>query len=191
MKITKFKQLIALTVLAVLAVIPIARGDAGIEDFGVTNRLDGTVSIVLPPTNGIGTNTGHFISVVNEAELGIEVRGTFVSTNTSDVLKITLVRASVRGAPSATDFEEDTGSSSWTFAVPYITTGTTSAAVTNALIWHTNLPTLWMRSATHLGVGAITNSALPLTSSPFTVGASQATGVTVSAVKKHIPAGSL
>ncbi len=168
-----------------MAFMPQARADAGIEDFYVTNSVTSGISLINAPTNAAGLNTGHFIEVRNEDELGIEVRGTFISTNTTDKLIVTIGRASVSGTPTWLDFDRKIldGGNAWTFGIPYVTTGDFGAGVTNALIWHTNVPTLFMRSATHVGVVGITNSALTTSGSNSVV--------QVRAIKKHIPPGSL
>ncbi len=154
-----------------------------VVDLQVTNMLDATKTVALAPTNTVvWFNTGHYVDVSDSTDVGIEVRATEVSTNTTDLIVVRMVRASVGGIPDGTDFEAQLGSSAWSFAVPVVTTGTPSAAVTNTIVWHTNLPSLWLRGATHLGVGALTNSALPLTSSAVTATNSQVTGLKVSVV---------
>ena len=188
-------KLIAAAVITVVFTFSAQAQNFGSENFHVTNRVDATVTIASPPTftwggtEALSTNTGNYISVVNESELGIEVRGTFISTNTTDLLIVTMVGASVNGTPSSTDFEEDyvaSGSSQWKFAVPYCTTGTPAAPVTNTIVWHTNFPTLFLRRLSHVGVGAITNSALPGVGLPNSAN----TNLNIRAIKKHILLGS-
>jgi hypothetical protein len=175
MKITKFKQLIALTALAVLAAVPVARGDASLEDFHVTNSIPPAVSIVgnpVTPPGTVNTNTGNSIGIRNMGNLGILVTGTAITTNATatDSIQITFIRAAVSGQPVSADFE--TGSS-YVIGVPL-------ALGTNTLAFLTNLPAAFVQAATHVGISRVTNNTL---GSVGTV----CTNFSVHAVKKIIP----
>lgn len=145
-----------------------ARAESGSESFHMTNVLNGAVSLVNYPTNGIGTNgvgalTGNAIYVGNQEWAGFYFTGLPNTTCSNANIDITLVRGYGPTKPTVT--LDQNGMITNTFWEDPISQTATKLRVsrfsttdaTNAFLFITNLPPLFTAACQWVGVYIATN----------------------------------